>query len=219
MWVFIDHRTGDLSNIDITLRKFEGEVGFIFNAFYNEVDNYYAQFDTELFAESGHAHEEEGEDEGHHHAGELPVIKFESADVTLRGVELQTIWQINSNFKAEVFRDYVRAKIDDGGNLPRISPMRYGLSVDYVYDLLSANVTWTRYEDQDDVAELETKTDGYDWLNASVNYRIPLSGMELTLFAKGENLTDEEARVHSSFLKDQAPRPGRNFRVGIRGAF
>ncbi len=210
------------TNIDVTFRKFEGNVGIILNAFYNQVDNYYAQFDTELVAEAGHGHEdEEGEEaeEEHGHGGELPVFLFQSEDVTLRGFEAQGVWQINPQFKTTVYADYVRAELDDGGNLPRIPPMRFGASLDYVYQRLSANVSWTHYSDQDDVAMLETETDGYDWINANINYRIPVNETELTLFLKVENLGDEEARVHSSFLKDLAPRPGRNFQIGIRGTF
>ncbi len=209
------------TNIDLSFRKFEGDVGIILNAFYNQVDNYYAQFDTELLAEAGHGHDEEegGEEEEDVHADELPVFLFQSADVSLRGFEAQGIWQINQNVKTTVYADYVKATLDNGGNLPRIPPMRWGTSFDYVKERLSANVSWTHYSDQDDVAELETKTDGYDWVNATVNYRIPVGTADMTVFFKVENLTDEEARVHSSFLKNLAPKPGRNFRVGIRGTF
>ena len=210
------------NNIDITFRKFEGDVGIILNAFYNQVDNYYAQFDTELFAEAGHAHGEgEGAEPGEEdiHADELPVFLFQSADISLRGFEAQGVWQISPNFKTIIYADYVRAKLDKGGNLPRIPPMRFGASLDYVNERVSANLSWTRYDNQDDVAALETETDGYNWINANVNYRIPLGETELTLFMKAENLGDEEARVHSSFLKNLAPRPGRNLRVGVRSTF
>ena len=44
------------NNIDLTLRKFVGDFGFIANAFYNQVDDYYYQQNTGLFAEDGHAH-------------------------------------------------------------------------------------------------------------------------------------------------------------------
>jgi iron complex outermembrane recepter protein len=39
------------------------------------------------------------------------------------------------------------------------------------------------------------------------------------LFMKAYNLTNEYARVHSSFLKDKAPLPARNIAVGISGQF
>ena len=211
------------NNIDITFRKFEGDVGIIVNAFYNQIDNYYAQFDTELFAEVGHDHEEEPgsetSEEEEEEGEELPVFLFQSADASLSGVEAQGVWQINEYFKTTAHADYVRAKLDDGGNLPRIPPMRFGLSLDYVYRQLSANLSWTHYSDQDDVATLETETDGYNWVNANINYSIPFGSMTTIVFLKVENIGDEEARVHSSFLKDIAPRPGRNFRLGIRGTF
>ncbi len=222
------------TNIDISFRKFEGTVGIILNAFYNKVDNYYALFDTGLVAEFEHAHDEEEEhheeehheeDEHHEEGGhgeageELPVLLFQSADASLFGFEAQGVWQVNPLFKATVFADYVSAELDAGGHLPRIPPLRFGARFEYADGPLSANLGWTHYSDQDDVAVLETETDGYDWVDASLNYRIPLSATDLTLFVKAENLTDEEARVHSSFLKNLAPRPGRNFRVGIRGSF
>ncbi len=210
------------NNIDITFRKFEGDVGIIVNAFYNQVDNYYAQFDTELFAEAGHGHEEEegeGEAEEDHHEDELPVFHFQSADASLYGIEAQGVWKINKYFRASAFADYVRAELDSGGNLPRIPPMRIGASFDYEYEYISANLSWTHYADQDEVAALETETDGYNWVNANFDFSIPYDAGDLTFFLKAENLGDEEARVHSSFIKNLAPKPGRNYRVGIRGTF
>ena len=44
-------------------------------------------------------------------------------------------------------------------------------------------------------------------------------GGNVSLFAEGHNLTDEEAREHVSFLKDVAPLPGRNLRVGVSYRF
>lgn len=70
------------NNIDLTFRKTQGDVGFVFNAFYNQVDNYYFQEETGLFAESGHDHDhgEEGHGEEEHsedeHSDELPVYLF-----------------------------------------------------------------------------------------------------------------------------------------------
>jgi iron complex outermembrane receptor protein len=39
------------------------------------------------------------------------------------------------------------------------------------------------------------------------------------LYVKGVNLTNEEAREHTSFLKDLAPLPGRGIVVGARISF
>ena len=69
------------------------------------------------------------------------------------------------------------------------------------------------------MAELETVTEGYDLIDAMVSYKLPMENAHLSLFVKAENITDEEARVHTSFIKDVAPRPGRNFSFGIRSSF
>lgn len=208
------------NNIDLTFRKTQGDVGFVFNAFYNQVDNYYFQEETGLFAESGHDHdhgeEEHSEDE---HSDELPVYLFGSADAILHGFELQVAWQTTDNLKLDFFADYVKARLKDGGALPRTSPMRVGTHVAYTLDNIRADLDITHFAKQDDISTFETETDGYTLVDASITYDIPMGDVDLSVYLSGENLTDEEARVHTSFLKDIAPRPGRNFAFGVRGYF
>ncbi len=222
-----DIRLETSNNIDLTFRKHEGNLGIILNAFFNKVDDYYFQNDTGHFAESGHDHEDEhdhdhdadmdaDEDE---HAGELPIFLFTYEDAEFYGLEAQLIWKLNNNWQSTFFSDFVHAELYDGRYLPRTPPFRFGTDIDYTYNRLTANVNWTHYAKQDKVAALETVTDGYNMLDASVTYHLPLSTVDLSLFVKAENLTDTEARVHTSFIKDVAPRPGRNFSVGIRGTF
>ncbi|MEC7634314.1 MAG: TonB-dependent receptor [Pseudomonadota bacterium] len=213
------------NNIDLTFRKTQGDVGFVFNAFYNQVDNYYFQEETGLFAESGHDHDhgEEGHGDEEHsedeHSDELPVYLFGSADAILHGFELQVAWQTTDNLKLDFFADYVKARLKDGGALPRTSPMRVGSHVAYTLDNIRADLDITYFAKQDDISTFETETDGYTLVDASITYDIPLGDIDLSVYLSGENLTDEEARVHTSFLKDIAPRPGRNFAFGVRGYF
>lgn len=207
------------NNLDITLRKFSGNTGFVLNAFYNRIDNYYYQQNTGLFVESGHAHDHGDDDHGHSHDAELPVYLFTTADVTLHGLEAQFSWQINDPFKLTLQGDYIRARIQGGGDLPRTPPLRLAAELAYELDALSADVRATRYFKQDKVSELEQATAGYTLLDASVSYRFDLGPQQLTAYIKGQNLTDEEARVHTSFLKDLTPLPGRSVAVGIRGSF
>ncbi|KPZ51875.1 putative TonB-dependent receptor precursor [Pseudoalteromonas sp. P1-13-1a] len=208
------------NNIDLTLRKTQGDVGFILNAFYNQVDNYYYQIDTGLFAESGHDHgdEEEGADE-HDHSSELPVYLFKTDDVILHGFEAQIAWQLTDEFKVDLFSDYVRARLKDGGDLPRTPPLRFGSELSYQTDKLSAHIHVTRYQKQDRIAPQETATDGYTLVDASISYDLSVLNQDMSVYLRGSNLTDTEARVHSSFVKDIAPRPGRSFALGIRGYF
>ena len=205
------------NNIDLTFRKHEGEFGLILNLFLNQVDNYYYQKATGLYTESGHEHEEEG---GEEHADELPVYLFNSADAELYGFEVQGILQVTPQLKATVFTDYVHAELkNSGAYLPRTPPLRYGARLDYQWNKITANVSWSHYDDQNKAALLEAVTAGYDWLDAAVTWHLPVSSSELAFFVKAENLTDTEARVHTSFLKDIAPKPARNLSIGLRGTF
>ncbi|MDP5138407.1 TonB-dependent receptor [Rheinheimera baltica] len=207
------------NNLDITLRKFSGDTGFVLNAFYNHVDNYYYQQNTGLFAQSGHDHGEDDAADHDAHADELPVYLFTAADVTLHGLEAQFSWQINDPFKLTLQGDYIRARINDGGDLPRTPPLRFAAELAFEQDAISADVRATRYFKQDRTAALENATDGYTLLDASVSYRFDIATSQLTAYLKGQNLTDEEARVHTSFLKDLTPLPGRSVAIGIRGSF
>lgn len=212
------------NNIDLTFRKHEGDIGIILNVFYNKIDDYYYQMDTGLFAESGHNHEDEdehnhGAEEEDEHEDELPVYLFTPPDAELYGFEAQGIWKLNDRWKTTVFSDYVHAELTDGTYLPRTPPLRFGADVDYTGEQLSATLSWTQYTKQNKTALLETATDGYDMLDATVTYHLPIGSSELALFIKAENITDTEARTHTSFIKDIAPRPGRNFALGIRGTF
>jgi iron complex outermembrane receptor protein len=72
---------------------------------------------------------------------------------------------------------------------------------------------------QDRLADYETATDGYTMLNASLAFRPTGEGGPWTIRLDGRNLTDELARVHSSFLKDELPLPGRNVRLSLIASF
>mgnify|MGYP001950565809 CR=1 FL=1 len=144
---------------------------------------------------------------------------YQQDDVDMYGFESEFIYQVSEPLKASVFVDYTRAQLTGGGNLPRIPPMRVGLELDYQVDSYAAGLSVSHYFKQDDVAELETETEGYTLVDANFNYYLDGFGTDTVLFIKGDNLTNEEARVHTSFLKDVAPLPGRGISVGIRGSF
>ena len=218
------------TNLDITFRKFTGSWGYSASFFYNQADDYIFQTSTGLIALSEHEehgeHEEEeleGEHEEHRHDEHgdeegLPIYYFQQADADIWGFEAETYVDLTDTLRLTVFGDYIRAEVE-GDNLPRTPPMRFGSELSYVNDGLSADVGFTWYDDQNEVASFETTTDGYTLVNASVQYEFGSQGIDWVVFARGENLTDEEARVHTSFLKDQAPLPGRNFTMGVRALF
>ena len=83
-----------------------------------------------------------------------------------------------------------------------------------------AGFSVVRATDQDEIAELETDTDGYTMVNIHAGYTVPLGNeSSVTFFARGTNLADEEARRHTSFVKDLAPLPGISGLFGIRASY
>ena len=52
-----------------------------------------------------------------------------------------------------------------------------------------------------------------------MSYRLPVRSAEFEVYIKATNLTDAEARVHTSFLKDIAPLAGRGALRGLRASF
>ena len=73
--------------------------------------------------------------------------------------------------------------------------------------------------EQDQVAEFESKTDAYTLVDVNASYFMQVQDIDTEFYLRGRNLTDEEARVHTSFLKNLAPLPGRSVEVGIRMRF
>ena len=73
---------------------------------------------------------------------------------------------------------------------------------------------------QDRVATLETSTGGYTRLDAGVEYALkPAAEVTTTLFLRGNNLLNQDMRVHTSYIKDSAPMPGRSLVAGLRANF
>ena len=95
--------------------------------------------------------------------------------------------------------------------------MRIGAGLHYIQDRFDGSVNITRYDDQDNVAANELPTDGYTMFNAEFSYRF--ADPDILVFIRGTNLGDEDARRHTSPLKDIAPLPGRSIRLGMRWDF
>lgn len=221
------------NNLDLTFRKFTGDWGYTVSFFYNQVDNYIFQRDSGLMALEGEheEHEEHDEHASHNehdehdmheeHEGEeegLPVLVFQQADADIYGVEAQAYVNLDSHWRVDVFGDVIRAQLENQ-DLPRTPPLRVGATLSYQADQLSGELGATYYDNQDLIAPFETATDSYTLVNAKVEYELAGPGGRWVVFAHGDNLFDQEARVHTSFLKDRAPLPGRNLTVGARLLF
>ena len=150
----------------------------------------------------------------------LPVANFQAVPAMLKGVELEGKFALNDEWNLRLRGDYVHAK-DTRNNeyLPRISPLRLGGGLDYRLGNWNARVDVLHAFKQSDVAENELKTDGYTNLSALVAYKLPMKTYHVELFAKANNLLNDEIREHASFLKDISPAGARSVLVGARADF
>ena len=68
---------------------------------------------------------------------------------------------------------------------------------------------------QNQVAVNEEVSLGYDLLTLGMTYQTILAKSEYRIDLKANNLLDEEIRQHTSFVKEQAPQPGRNISLAL----
>ncbi|MCM2269895.1 MAG: TonB-dependent receptor, partial [Thermoanaerobaculia bacterium] len=193
-------------NAEVGVRAEAGRFRAELTLFRNQIDDYiYEAFTGE--AEDG-----------------LPVVAFRQDDARFTGFEAQGHVELyhagESHLELDLSLDSVRAELrGDGGNLPRIPPLRYGAGLVWRADRWSAAADVRRVERQDRVAPFESATGGYTLVGASLGWRFFLGDTVHDLLLSGANLADEEARVHASYLKDLAPLPGRDLRLTYRVSF
>ena len=128
------------------------------------------------------------------------LIRYSQADATFTGVEGEVRHAFAPGLSASVFGDYVRAKFDEGGDLPRIPAGRLGVRGDVARGDWSGNLEYVRVFEQDAVADFETKTPSYDMVNGTLAYDFAAGGFASQLFVRGTNLLDEQARDVAAFL-------------------
>ena len=117
--------------------------------------------------------------------------------------------------------DYLDAEFTNGGNVPRIPPMRYGLGVFYETDALFSRLSFLQADRQTSLAAGETATGGYTDLRLEATYalQLPNTDRQIELGLVGTNLLDEEIRNHVSFKKDDVLEPGASARLFVRARF
>lgn len=193
-------------SLDLTLRKIGGTTEFEVGLFYQDVDDF-------IFARLLEEENESG----------IPAryLIYTAADSRFWGVDGQVSQRFMPGSRVTIFGDYVNADLrraDD--NLPRISPGRLGARYNYDAGPLSGEVEYYHTFAQDKVASYETRTPGYEMVNATLSYRFDLGRAKaVEFYVRGTNLTDELAFAHTSFVKNQSPLRGRSVAFGMRHSF
>ncbi len=154
----------------------------------------------------------------------VPVLHSAQTDAIFKGYEAKLIFPMMENhyglLDLTLFSDYTRGQFVNGGDVPRMPPLRYGLQLDYNQDKLSTYLRFTRAESQAHVGEFETSSAGYFLLNIGANYQLKAyKDAKLLVFAKGNNLLDQNIRNATSYLRNFAPEAGRGAEVGFRVSY
>ncbi|WP_245930920.1 TonB-dependent receptor [Methylobacterium radiodurans] len=159
---------------------------------------------------------------------ELRQVVYSQQNATFYGAELigqyDAIPVGNGFLGIEGQFDAVRAKFDDGTNVPRIPPYRIGGGIYLRAEGWFARVNLLHAFAQNRFGTLDTPTPGYDDLRAELSYTKPLDpaiygASEVTLGLQGRNLLDADIRNAASFKKDEILLPGRNVRLFLTARF
>jgi iron complex outermembrane recepter protein len=191
------------NGIDAQIRWNNGKHHFNLGTYYTRFQNFIGLFDTgNVDAGSG-----------------LPIAAFQAVPATFKGLEAEGKFTLSDQFTLSVRGDYVHAKDNRNHDyLPRISPLRLGAGLNYEHNQFSAKLDILHAFNQSKTATNELATDGYTNMSALVAYKLPTKTY-IELFAKANNLLNQEIREHASFLKDISPAGERSLLLGARADF
>lgn len=154
----------------------------------------------------------------------IPVVISGQQDAIFKGYEAKLIVPLMENhhglLELTLFSDYTRGQFVNSGDVPRMPPLRYGVQLDYNQDKLASYLRLTRADEQAHAGDFETATAGYFLLNVGVNYQLKAyQDAKLMVFAKGNNLLNENIRNSTSYLRNFAPEAGRGAEIGFRVSY
>lgn len=205
----VEQGLGELSketatNLDVTLRGRTDRFEWSVTGYQNSIDDFILLSPTAL--------EED----------ELQVYLYRQTDVTMYGAEAEVLFDFIDtdtwHAHARVFGDFVFGEEDSSGAyLPQLPPLRVGAAVHAIRGPLGLGVSMRWNDDQQKSAENELPTDSFTMIDAEISYRF--ADPDVFVFLNGSNLTDEDARRHTSALKDMVPLPGRSISAGVRFSF
>lgn len=211
------------NNVELGIDKHHGPWTWGASVYYTQIDDYIFLREADEDADGvADRVTPEGEPAGPDEIEALLLVDYRQDDAKFTGFEAETAYRFQIGpveMSGRIFADLVRAELDSGSDLPRITPARFGAGLDARKGAFSGSLNLTRVDEQDHVAPLERATSGYTLLSADLGYTLAIAGGTTTFYLRGRNLLDEEARRHTSFLKDFAPLPGATLILGVNLRF
>ena len=202
---------------DLNLRKRIGWVTGSVGGYYNRYSNFIGQFPT------GVVHVVNGES--------YNELLYQATNAEFIGSELEATFHLlhpistdksvqQNNLHLQLRADVVCTGIDLGLEIiPRIPPFHLTSALMLERGAFGARLEGIYAAPQSQLAMNETRTSSYFLVNLSLTYRILQGPTTLDVYVKGMNLTNEDAREHTSVLKDRVPLPGRGLVAGMKLTF
>lgn len=205
---------------ELSLRKNTGWVTGSVSGYHNRYHDFISQFGTGAMIDT------DGD-----LIGDTPEYHYKAVAAQFIGAELETTFhllhpitaesqQATTNLRWEFKADAVRARdASTGQSLPRIPPFHLSSALILEHGAFGARLEGIYAAPQQRVSANEPGTASYFLVNLSLSYRVVQGPTTLDLYVKGMNLTNEDAREHTSFLKDRLQLPGRGLVAGMKWSF
>lgn len=230
-----DYNLGTENSVsfDLNLRKRTGWVTGSIGGYYSHYNRFIGQFPTGVMVDT----DADG-------IGDTPEFNYRAVDAHFVGAELETtvhllrpvkpaptpeeatlaeaaaggpaVTNLDLQFKA----DAVRARDGSTGrSLPRIPPFHLSGALVLEHGPFGARLEGIYAAPQNRLAANEFRTDSYFLVNLALTYRLIKGPTTVDFYVKGMNLTNEDAREHTSILKERLPLPGRGIVAGVKVTF
>ena len=209
-WIPNDQLATERSrSADLRIQHRSGRFLFSANVFYREYDGY-------IYLENL-GFEVDG----------LTAYTWVQRDAEFYGGEIDARWIFLSDptwtGQLRIFSDFVHATDTEMREpLPRIPPMRLGTSVEFSSGNWTAELAALHAFEQDRVPReifgtlaYQSPSEAYTLVTMRGERSFAFRDMTIRAGVEITNLLDEEARQHTSFLKDVAPLPGRSLQFSI----
>ena len=192
------------NQLDLSLNTFSEMVSLGVDVFFNSLSNYIYIMPTG------------GSVNG------MPLYNYVQEDANLSGIELTISGKTKLDWLTyNTSLEYLKGTVDEGGNLPFISPLTFKLDFDLDFNNAGTyEIGFLSKANQNEVADFETATESYSLIDISGSYMLNMANNDLNLFWSVSNLFDKEYVDHLSRLKNlNIHEIGRNISVGLKYSF
>lgn len=199
------------SALDAGVKWKSGPHSGSFSAYRTRFSNYITGFAT------GQNRDEDGTLNA---AGEFREFQFRQVPARFTGFEAEARFLLIERPTAlalELKADSVTASNRNTGDpLPRIPAGRFGAALQLAGSAWSAKLEATHTASQSRVPTGDTPSAAYTLWNAYGSIRFKLGGTRTMAWVKATNLTNREARLATSILRESVPLGGRALHAGVR---